>query len=338
MKRGSAVHQELEAQVHTTVTVDIETKEDAWGLRIWNIIEGLRTLQITGQTRELEIWGTVDGLVVNGVIDELSYICPDESLEESLETNEKNELPQNQRTINHYFKLPSDGPGVAVDNIPLRTVYITDVKTRSANTLPTGSSFRPTKMQLMLYHSLLKNLTSNRVDFAIISSRYNLEIHKPFSDSFIANIGSISNDAFCESGSDQFGSPCEETEQDALSTVLAHNSLYKLWTFMITQFQLTLGRDAGAVSPILNAEYRSSVDGRIIGNKAFTMDDAALRKYVQHELEWWKGDREPEGVIVQEAFKCQICEFADECDWRATKAKEAKTKFAHSARDAVSAP
>src|ERR1700712_809658 len=38
MKQGSKVHQKLEDQVHTTVKVDIQTKEDAWGLRIWNVI------------------------------------------------------------------------------------------------------------------------------------------------------------------------------------------------------------------------------------------------------------------------------------------------------------
>src|SRR6187402_1522359 len=91
MKEGTRVHRVLEEQVHTMVKIDITTREDAWGLRIWNVIQGLRTLRDTGQTRELEIWGTVDGLVVNGVIDELSYICPDTELEESLEKVPENE-------------------------------------------------------------------------------------------------------------------------------------------------------------------------------------------------------------------------------------------------------
>lgn len=105
MKQGSVVHQKLEDQVHTTVRVDVATKEDAWGLRIWNVIQGLRSLRDSGLTRELEVWGTIDGQVVNGVIDELSYICPDAKLEDSLRSPLKSEPPANQVTISEYFKV-----------------------------------------------------------------------------------------------------------------------------------------------------------------------------------------------------------------------------------------
>ena len=77
MKQGTAVHKALEDEVHTTVQVSTTKREDSWGLRIWNIIQGLRTLRDTGRTREFEVWGTVGGELVNGVIDELSYTCPD---------------------------------------------------------------------------------------------------------------------------------------------------------------------------------------------------------------------------------------------------------------------
>jgi exonuclease V len=33
-------------------------------------------------------------------------------------------------------------------------------------------------------------------------------------------------------------------------------------------------------------------------------------------MNWWKGERTPRGVEVMEAWKCRICEFADECEWR----------------------
>jgi hypothetical protein len=68
MKKGSVVHKELEDQIYTTVQVDITCKEEAWGLRIWNVIQGLKTLRETGQARELEVWGLVEGQIVNGVI------------------------------------------------------------------------------------------------------------------------------------------------------------------------------------------------------------------------------------------------------------------------------
>ena len=57
MKQGTKIHKALEDEVHRMEPVTILTKEDGWGLRIWNVIQGLRTLKETGCTRELEIWG-----------------------------------------------------------------------------------------------------------------------------------------------------------------------------------------------------------------------------------------------------------------------------------------
>jgi exonuclease V len=116
MKQGSKVHRVLEEQVHTIVPIQTETKEDRFGLKIWNTIQGLRTLRATGLTRELEIWGTIDGQLVNGVIDELSYTCPDPQLAESLETARTGKAGQGvesgQRSISEMF---ASAEGESVD-------------------------------------------------------------------------------------------------------------------------------------------------------------------------------------------------------------------------------
>lgn len=83
MKQGSKAHQKLEDEVHATFSVEVMTKEDAWGLRFWNIIQGARTLRETGMTREMEVWGLIDGELVNGIIDELTYECPNYDMEMS---------------------------------------------------------------------------------------------------------------------------------------------------------------------------------------------------------------------------------------------------------------
>ena len=96
--------------------VTITIKEDSWGLRIWNVIQGLRTLRDTGRTRELEVWGILEGQVVNGVIDELSYDCPDptykeidEQPESGTKRDSKNELPDNQMSITDYLHTTGQG-------------------------------------------------------------------------------------------------------------------------------------------------------------------------------------------------------------------------------------
>lgn len=331
MKQGSVVHQKLEDEIHTTVKVDIETKEDAWGLRIWNVIQGLRTLRDSGQTRELEIWGTIDGLVVNGIIDELSYINPDPNLEQSFQKFQ-DDTASDQTTIDEFFKNTTGGSNikVATQTRQYRTnkVYLCDVKTRTARSLPNESAFKPTKMQLMLYHHLLGNLASNNVDFSVLVARYNLDDSKVFSDSFVAQVGSLNDEVFCDAQSTPAGSQDSigQWSQDSMTTLLAHNTLSTLWSLMISEFQITLPKGVASLGDILKAEYRSRDTGAVVGNKTFAMDQLTLITYLDSEMQWWKGEREPKGVAVEEAFKCRSCEFAEGCEWRLKKVEEAKEK------------
>jgi exonuclease V len=331
MQQGTEVHERLERQVYTTVKVDVATKEDAWGLRIWNVIQGLRTLRETGLTREMELWGVIDGFVVNGVIDELSYICPDEA--KSLETAPPEiKLPADQTSLSNFFKV-AGGTSIAEATRSKRRfsaqkVYIADVKTRGTRTLPSASAFRPTKIQLMLYHRLLAALATNTVDFSVLTTRYNLDPDKTFSDEFIAQVGSLNDELFSNDQDELGGSyePEPNCSQDSFATLLAHNNLSSLWSLMISEFHLTLPDGAASLGSVLKAEYRSRGDGQILGSKTFLMDEADLTSFVTHEMEWWKGERDPQGVVVDEAFKCRSCDFADECEWRLNKVEEAIEK------------
>lgn len=331
MKQGSAVHKTLEDQVHRTVAVDVTTSEDAWGLRIWNIIQGLKTLRDKGMTRELEIWGTVGGLVVNGVIDELSYICPDRELEEAEEAEEAGkatrvvEIPADQATITEFLgpaTLENNGRGVLRSTRSLlkqtEKVYITDVKTRGVKSIPKGASFRPTLMQLMLYHGLLSDLATNKVDANILFDRYDLNPNALFSDSFIAQIGSLNYpyDSY---------SP-ELSTQDSMTTLLTHNSLRALWSLMISEFVLTMPLGPKSLGSVLKAEYRDQKDGAILGIKTFLYDEELISGYVEDEIKWWKGEREAQGVVLEEAYKCGVCEFAEECWWRREKVEEQRAR------------
>ncbi|KAF7884794.1 hypothetical protein EAF00_010612 [Botryotinia globosa] len=343
MKQGSAVHKVLEDQVHRSVQIEIQTKEDAWGLRIWNVIQGLRTLRETGQTRELEIWGTIDGLVVNGIIDELSYICPDVEMELSLlgKTEEKGQKkskkkkkspPTDQISISDIFKGMEGSSISEATQIEMRKqsnkVYICDVKTRGVRTLPNDAAFRPTRVQLMLYHHLLGNLATNSVDFSVLAARYRLDTSKAFSDAFIAQVGSMNEDddgVYHDALEEQDDSASSST-QDSMSVLLAHNNLNALWSVMISGFQITFPDGAGSLGRILKTEYRSRDDGEIVGIKTIPMDNEELNSYLEEELRWWKGEREAKGVQLDEAFKCRSCDFAEGCEWRLQKVVEATEK------------
>lgn len=343
MKQGSAVHKTLEDQVHTTVTVKITSNEDAWGLRIWNIIQGLKTLRETGMTRELEIWGMVDGLVVNGVIDELSYICPDRELEEAEENaNAVTHMPADQTTITDFLggkHLVNNDLGVLKNIRDLRKktskIYITDVKTRGVRSIPKGASFRPTLMQLLLYHKLLSNLATNQVDADILFDRYNLNASTQFSDSFIAQIGSLNDGQYDIPSSSSESNATSFSTQDSMTMLLSHNSLRSLWTLMISEFALTMPLGIKSLGNVLKAEYRAQTDGSILGSRPFLYDDDTIKRYLDDEMRWWKGEREAQGVCVEEAYKCGSCDFFGECSWRKNKIEEATRRMRERTKSVV---
>jgi exonuclease V len=273
MRQGTKIHKALEAEIHTTVPVDITTKEDKWGLRIWNVIQGLRTLRDTGRTRELEVWGSIGGEIVNGIVDELSYDCPDPNLEAQVEDRyanakkAKEALPEYQSTIKDYLLSSADGGNQPVSEagnmdmeaesqqamppptVPERQreplVYITDIKTRGVKTLPAGASIRPTVMQLHLYHHMLENLTYDNFPLQTLADRYQLDTMSTFSDSFIVQVSSLNQDFF-DALTEQVGGFEDKvtasqiaSSQDSTNLLLRHNNLSSLWTFMIQQFQHT---------------------------------------------------------------------------------------------------
>jgi exonuclease V len=397
MKQGSTIHKTLEDEIHTTVPVEITTKEDALALRIWNIIQGLRTLRDYGITRELEVWGLADGELVNGVIDQLSYECPDPDLEMTAASYyadaeaSRAVLPEYQMSLTDYLLSPSQGGGKRLSDISwhgeqqeslddsmigsqtsseafsLPRVYMTDVKTRASASVPTvkSSSFRPTQLQLQMYYHMLNRLvTSDDVTIELLASRYGLDPKRTFTDGFIAEVGGL-NDQFFDTlpsqeldpdfipnsedaagrrashGTDSFPSG----SLDLTSLLLAHNNLSSLWSLMKNQLSLTFLPPSHSLpvsvapsipsefqphmlepyptllSPLLTAQYLSSAPtaethSRVLGSRSFLFDPAALTSYLSDQMEWWRGERNPRGVEVMEAWKCRICEFRDECSWR----------------------
>lgn len=349
MKRGSSIHQTLEDQVHTTVSVDVTTKEDSWGLRLWNMIQGLKTLRETRMTREFEVWGVLDGLVVRGMIDEISYTCPDPELEVSgakRKSGKKMELGADQTTITDFLgatgTLENNGAGV-LENLSAPTVkktdrvYLTDVKTRSTKaSLPKGASFRPTSLQLMLYHRMLSEMATGKVDIDAIFGRYKVDADASFTDNFIAQIGHLNEGLYdaSQTSSEQSQDP-PISSQDSLTVLLANNSLRALWKLLMREFRLTLPRGWDSIGPVLKAEYRDQTEGDILGVKTFLHEEQTLDKYIEDELRWWRGERAPQGVCIEEAYKCGYCEFAEECSWRKNKIEDATQKMRERRRSLV---
>ncbi|CAJ2514277.1 Uu.00g023960.m01.CDS01 [Anthostomella pinea] len=341
MRGGSRVHQTLEDEVHTTVPVNITTKEEAFALRLWNVVQGVRTLRETGTTRELEVWGEIDGEIINGIIDHLSYESPNAGFEEELDLPDTPQgklriKPKNQSSITDYL-----GSGNSS-----RRVYLTDVKTRGSTRLPSGAALRPARVQLFLYHRLLGNMVSGKVDFPAILNRYGLNAEARFSDAFMAQIGDLYDEVFYDADSEVEAMPSNEAggaypdaspdvsaRMSPPSDLIRYRSIQQILPLLETELKDTFPQGAGSLGELLAVQYRHREDGRIIGNNSFPNDPEVLDGYMKRNLNWWRGQREAEGVSIEETYKCRFCDFAESCQWL----KDKETEFTQKKRAKVQA-
>ncbi|KAK4070704.1 hypothetical protein Trihar35433_5171 [Trichoderma harzianum] len=330
MQKGSKVHKKLEDEVHTTVKVEILNKEDGFGLRLWNLVQGLRTLRDTGLTRELEVWGMVDGNLVNGVIDDLSYDNPNPEFEEEL-SSQGSQPSQSQSMISDYFGGLKPGKPKGSN----RQIFLADVKTRGTTKPVSSATARPAKIQLLLYHRFLSNMAAGELDFFKVFRRYGLDADERFSDTFMSQIGELHDEIFFDTPS----SSAEEYEQfkrnaakgksaennnptgipessPGVPDLLKYGSLRELVTLVEDEIRLTFPRGADSIGSILRVQYVFRDDGCELAKIDFPVSAQTLDAYLAGDMSWWRGERKPQGVTIEEAFKCMSCEFAPSCKWR----------------------
>ena len=327
MRQGSKVHKKLEDEVHTTVKIEVMSKEDGFGLRLWNLIQGLRTLRDTGLTRELEVWGMVDGNLVNGVIDGVSYENPNPEFEQELSSQESQVDPQQSKLLDYF---PSKSKGKTTQ--PRPKVYLTDVKTRGSITRVSNALLRPAKIQLLLYHKFLSDMAAGRLDYFKVLRRYGLDPDDPFSDAFVAQIGSWHDEIFLDASSSAAPEPSSygdeqssQAEPQSSATdqsappgpdLLKYNCLRELLALVKQEIELTFPEKEGSLGHMLRIQYIYRLDGRELDLHDFPVSKQVLEDYLAKYMPWWRGEREARGVDIEEAFKCQTCEFASDCSWR----------------------
>ncbi|KAF4995805.1 hypothetical protein FGRMN_4867 [Fusarium graminum] len=317
MKQGSKIHQKLEDEVHPTVQIDITSKEDAFGLKLWNLVQGLRTLRETGLTRELEVWGMVDENLVNGIIDSVSHENPNPEFEAELSSQESG-ANQRQSSLTDYF--PFKTTNHTKHSQP--KVYLADVKTRGSLTPVSNAQIRPAKIQLLLYHRFLSDMAAGKLDFIKVFRRYGLNPDDTFSDTFIAQVGSLHDEIFVDASETE----TDFTQDDRSSSfqsfssagpdLLQYQTLRELIPLVRHELELAFPQGENSLGHMLRVQYVHRSDGREIDLHDFPVSHQALETYLSDYMEWWKGRRNAKGVDIEEAFKCGTCEFASDCSWR----------------------
>ncbi len=200
---------------------------------------------------------------------------------------------------------------------------------------------------------MLDSLAQDKVPLTKFADRYNFDPAVQFSDSFIAQVGSL-NEQFFDAISSQpqsvaAGNRASDippaSSQDSIDILLKHNTIQSLWRLMVSQFQETLLLDPKPsssflpipphgetdsptrLSPLLTATYVHPSTHTHLGNKFFTYSPSDLSTYVADEMAWWRGERRARGVDIQEVnAKCTRCEFLAECEWIGEKEREVRGK------------
>ncbi|BGP27563.1 hypothetical protein JCM10295v2_006535 [Rhodotorula toruloides] len=93
---------------------------------------------------------------------------------------------------------------------------------------------------------------------------------------------------------------------------------------------------SSSVAASIAARVRDPSDPGLIGVEKIKVDTEELSAWLESISAYWRGEREPIGVLVTEVNRCRFCEFEDGCEWRAAKAAEAmdQAKTRRAARNA----
>jgi exonuclease V len=52
-----------------------------------------------------------------------------------------------------------------------------------------------------------------------------------------------------------------------------------------------------------------------LGSKSIIFNPEFLKSYLYDTLAFWRAERSPRGVEVNDAWKCRICDFRAGCEW-----------------------
>jgi exonuclease V len=222
---------------------------------------------------------------------------------------------------------------------------------------------------------MLSSLAEGKVQLSTFADRYNFNPDVTFSDSFIAQVGSLNAEFFDALSSQSLSenpprnsnnapdsnSQIPASSQDSIDILLRHNTIRSLWDLMTQQFRETFVIDPSSSSkphpssssPPSNPESRAetALTTRLsallfasyihppsthLGNKLFLHNPAKLFEYIAEEMRWWRGERKARGVEIHEVnSKCRRCEFLTECEWVKEKEGEVRERAEERRRSRV---
>nr|XP_054749279.1 exonuclease V-like [Lytechinus pictus] len=161
---------------------------------------------------------------------------------------------------------------------------VVEFKTRAkSRTIPSAPQRKAHKLQVMLYKQLFDEAVCGLLKKETILETIGLDTEAQVNDEIAAH--ALGMDLVLP----KFG--------DYLET-------------MLERFQFLSKIDSLAV------EYSSQDDKEPFAVNEYPFDPVWLKDRLDYYNAFWVGEREVEGVEVEEVWKCNFCNYREECDWR----------------------
>lgn len=168
---------------------------------------------------------------------------------------------------------------------PKGELELVELKTRSRPVLPLGAQRKKDCFQVSLYKYIFDAMVQGKVTTASLIQHTKLHPEKPLGPSVLRH-----------------------AQQGGFS-VTSLGDLMELVILSLTLSDLP-------VIDSLRIEYIHQETATVLGSEIVAFAEKELRSQVRHYMAYWVGHREPQGVDVEEAWKCRTCNYADICEWR----------------------
>ena len=196
-------------------------------------------------------------------------------------------------------------------------LIILDFKTRRTNTMPSEAQKRGHALQLMLYKCMLDSLTCGITKMNLLAEHLNLNFKRELTEGALEHIS-------------RYGMQTLFTQSKTTDKVDGNSSTAE---GVGGGLRVTLGELAEKISELivglnlplvssLMVQYVYQQTCKEIGMEVIEYDEAWARKAYENSLDFWLGKREPQGVDLEDLWKCDSCQFKDVCVWRRQKTLE----------------
>lgn len=169
------------------------------------------------------------------------------------------------------------------------TIDLVELKTRKNKTLPHRFMKRQHCFQVMLYCKLFDDLVKGLLTKQTIAENFQINLEKKFNPNLISHI---------------------------MDSGFYFENLNRLLDYVLHVMQ-----SLTCISQTY-VEYVHQETMQSFAKEKVAYDEVELCHFFSRYADFWLGKRDPVGVDIEEAYKCQMCEHAHLCGWRRRKNEE----------------